>query len=123
MGDLADRIAALSPEKRELLQLRLKKMGPDVSGNHPIPRKENRQSRSSFLSPSSGCGFWTSWSQGARSITFQGRCESKVHSMRKSWSAALMRSFDAMKLCVQCSQRSKKIRFRLSRHQQMFPCR
>ena len=44
MGDLTDRIAALSPEKRELLQLRLKKMGPDVSGNHPIPRKANRNS-------------------------------------------------------------------------------
>ena len=76
-----------------------------------------------FRSRSSGCGSWTSWNQAARSITFQGRFESKVHSMRKSWSAASMRSFDAMKLCAQRSQPSKKSRFRLLRHQQMFPCR
>ena len=44
MGDLIDRIAALSPEKRALLQHRLKKTGPDAPGNDTIPRKANRNS-------------------------------------------------------------------------------
>ena len=43
-GDLIDRIAALSPEKRALLQQRLKKTGPDAPGNHTIPRKANLNS-------------------------------------------------------------------------------
>src|SRR5215472_5737259 len=44
MGDLIDRIAALSPEKQALLQHRLKKTGPDAPGDHTILRKPNLNS-------------------------------------------------------------------------------
>ena len=41
-GDLAARIASLSPAKRALLETKLKKNGPDASGQRIIPRSANR---------------------------------------------------------------------------------
>ena len=42
MNDLADRIAGLSPAKRELIELRLKKKEHVVSGEQRIPQREKR---------------------------------------------------------------------------------
>ena len=41
-GDLAVRIAGLSPEKRALLEFKLKKKGSDASGQETIPRSASR---------------------------------------------------------------------------------
>ena len=44
MNDLADRIAGLSPAKRALMELRLKKKEPVVSGEQRIPQRDKRSS-------------------------------------------------------------------------------
>ena len=41
MGDLTDRIANLSPAKRVVLELRLKKKNYTAYGDHTIPRRAN----------------------------------------------------------------------------------
>jgi len=50
---LVNQLAALSPEKRALLELRLKKQAPHARGTHPISRRTNVDA-----APLSFAGLW-----------------------------------------------------------------
>jgi hypothetical protein len=67
MTDFADKLAGLSPEKRELLKMMLKEKGMDGALHERIRPLAGSGTNSRSPSRSSACGSWTSWIPAARS--------------------------------------------------------